>query len=87
MARIFTISFTYDDALYTTMVTVRTTPLYIEYLLTTLEFDLRLLLPGNRIISPSPGNYIFPDATSDNSALLMKTIIEAVATHMQAVGS
>lgn len=87
MARLFTINFTYNDAPYTTMVTVRTTPFYMEYTLTNLEAELLLLLPGNKIISPSPKNFLFPNASSQHSTELMNSIIKEVALHMQAVNS
>ena len=69
------------------MVTVRTTPFYMEYTLTNLDTELLLLLPGNKIISPSPKNFLFPNASPQHSTELMNSIIKAVAQHMQAVNS
>jgi hypothetical protein len=87
MARIFTISFIYNEERYNTIVTVRTSPLFIEYILAHLDADLLELLPGNRIISPSPNDFFFPNASSQHSLALMKCIIKAVAVHMQEVKS
>lgn len=87
MARLFTINFTYNDASFTTMVTVRTTPFYMEYTLSHLDAALLLLLPGNKIISPSPKNFLFPNAAPEHSTELMNSIIKEVALHMQAVNS
>lgn len=85
MARIFTISFIYQEEAYNVMVTVRTTPFYIEYILNNLDTELLLLLPGNKIISPAPKQFLFPNATAENSVVLMNTIIKAVAVHLQAI--
>lgn len=85
MARIFTICFSYNDETYNSMVTVRSTPFYIEYTLNNLDADLITLLPGNKIISPTPKHFLFPNASSEYSSLLMNSIIKAVASHLQAV--
>ena len=85
MARIFTISFTFNEEQYTTMVTVRTSPLFNEYLLEHLDVDLLRLLPGNVIISPSSNTFFFPNATAQHSALLMNSILKAVALHLEMV--
>ena len=85
MARIFSISFVYNDTSYSTMVTVRTTPFYIEYTLSNLSADLLRLLPGNKIISPSHRQFLFPNAKAENSAALMTVLIKAVEEHLQAV--
>jgi len=87
MARIFSISFAYGDETYSTMVSVRTTPFYIEYTLNNLDFELRAHLPGNKIISTSAKQFVFPNATAQNSTALMNTIIKAVAVHLQGVNS
>lgn len=67
------------------MVTVRTTPFFIEYVLSGLEANLLLLLPGNTIISPSPKQFHFSNATPENSKVLMNILIKAVEEHLQAV--
>lgn len=85
MARIFSIQFNYNDETYSTMVAVKSTPLYIEYTLLNLDFDLLLLLPGNKIISPAPKQFLFPHAIPQNSAPLMSNIIRAVAGYLQTV--
>lgn len=85
MARIFTISFTYQGLPYNTIVSVRTTPFYREYTLSNLSEDILLLLPGNKIISPSTRQFLFPNAGPAHSRDLMNTIINAVRTHLQTV--
>ena len=85
MARLFTISFRYDDELYNTLVTVKTLPYYMEYTLSDLNEDLQQLLPGNKIISATPGSFAFPDAKAGHSTGLMNAIIKAVSAHMQTV--
>lgn len=83
MARIFTISFVYNDEMYNAVVVVRTTPLYMEYTLNHLDIGLLRLLPGNKIISPEPKKFLFPGATPYNSIVLMNSIIKAVSMHLQ----
>ena len=85
MARIFTVSFSFDNEVYNTMVTVQTTPLYVKYTLTNLDADLLSLLPGNKIISPAPRQFVFPNATFQNSSVLMNSIIKAMSVHLLAV--
>lgn len=85
MARIFTISFSFLGVTHNTMVSVRTTPFYREYTLSNLEADILLLLPGNKIISPSSRQFLFPNAGPKHSTELMNTIIKAVTLHLQAV--
>jgi hypothetical protein len=85
MARIFSINFTYQGITYTTMVSVRTTPFYREYTLGNLESYILEQLPGNKIISLSVKQFLFPDAGPTHSKELMNAIINAVTTHLQTV--
>jgi hypothetical protein len=87
MARLFTISFSYNEEWYSTLVTVKTTPYYIEYTLNNLNAALLRLLPGNKIISPTPKNFLFPNANAEHSIRLMNTIIKAVSLHLQTVNT
>ena len=87
MARIFTINFIYNNSACSAMVSVKTTPFYIEYTLGNLDDELSLLLPGNKIISPSFRNFIFPEAQQHHSAVLMDAIIQAVRLHLQAASN
>jgi hypothetical protein len=82
MARIFNIYFTYDSASYNAIVSVRTTPFFTEYTLLNFNEELKILLPGNKIISSTPEQFIFQNATSDHSITLMKEIIRAVREHL-----
>ena len=47
--------------------------------------ELLELLPGNKILSQAPGHYVFQNASSENSTVLMNAIIKAVSEHMQGV--
>ncbi|HEV7331352.1 MAG TPA: hypothetical protein VGN63_09960 [Flavisolibacter sp.] len=85
MARIFTISYNYQGVTYNTMISVRTTPFYREYTLSNLDEHIQLQLPGNKIISPSPRQFLFPNAGTAHSNELMNTIINAVMMHLQTV--
>ncbi|RYZ53769.1 MAG: hypothetical protein EOO14_15075 [Chitinophagaceae bacterium] len=85
MARIFSISFTYDDVQHNPMVLVRTTPFYLEYTLSNLADELQEQLPGNKIIAPSTRQFIFPNASPKHNPALMNAIINAVKMHLQTV--
>jgi hypothetical protein len=84
MARIFNIYFTYNDTMHNAIVSVRTTPFFTEYTLNNFNEELLELLPGNRILSKGPDHFIFQNASSENSALLMDSIIKAVTEHLHA---
>jgi hypothetical protein len=85
MARLFTLSFVYNEVQYNMLVTVKTTPYYKEYTLNNLDPELLLYLPGNKIISPTATHFLFPDTTPQHSTALMAIIIKAVAQHLQTV--
>jgi hypothetical protein len=67
------------------MVSVRTTPFYREYTLSNLDEPILQQLPGNKIISPSARQFLFPNAGPAHSKDLMNAIINAVAMHLQTV--
>ena len=85
MARIFNIYFEFEGMVYNAVVSVRTTPFLAEYTLNNFNEDLLQLLPGNKILSQSPGHFVFQNASSENSTVLMNAIIKAVAEHMHGV--
>jgi hypothetical protein len=84
MARIFNIYFAFGGMMYNAVVSVRSTPFHTEYTLNNFDDDLLGLLPGNKILSKSPGHFIFQNTSSENSADLMNAIIKAVSEHMHA---
>ena len=84
MARIFNIYFNYDDLMHNAVVSVRTTPFFTEYTLNNFNEELLELLPSNKILSRGPDNFVFQNASSENSNELMSAIIRAVAEHLQA---
>jgi hypothetical protein len=84
MARIFNIYFRYNDSTYNAVVSVRSTPFFIEYTLNNLGEELIQLLPGNKIVSRGPQDFIFQDAAPGHSTDLMNAIIRAVAEHLHA---
>lgn len=85
MARLFTINFTFNEEQYSTLVTVKTTPYYMEYTLNNLDESLLQLLSGNKIISPTTKNFAFPNTKAEHSTRLMNAIIKAVSLHLQTV--
>lgn len=84
MARVFNIYFTYGNSMYNAIVSVRSTPFFIEYTLNNINEEILELLPGNKIISQAPNHFIFPNASTENSEVLMRAIIMAVSKHLQA---
>ena len=85
MGRIFNIYFAFEGMNYNAIVSVRSTPFFTEYTLNNFNEELLELLPGNKIVSRSPDQYVFQDASSENSTALMDAIIKAVSEHMQNV--
>ena len=83
MARIFNIYFNYDDVMHHTVVSVRTTPFFTEYSLLNMSEDLLRHLPDNKIISKNQDHFIFPNTSEENTTPLMRSIIKALAEHMQ----
>ena len=84
MARIFNIYFAFEGMVYTAVVSVRPTPFYTEYTLNNFAEELLELLPGNKIVSRAPGDFVFQNASAENSTALMNAIIKAVSEHMHA---
>jgi hypothetical protein len=84
MARIFNIYFAFEGMMYNAVVSVRSTPFHTEYTLNNFDDQLLELLPGNKILSKTPGHFIFQNASSEDSTDLMNAIIKAVSEHMHA---
>lgn len=82
MARIFSIEFTYNNAVHHGMVTVRETPFHKEYKVSLQEEKLSDLLTSDKIISSEPGNFIFANTSPQDYNELMKQILAAVAGHV-----
>ena len=85
MAHLFNIYFDYNDILYSAVVSVHTASFFIEYSLSNMNEDLANALPGNKIISKSPGVFIFQNSNVLHSTPLMNAIINAVKDHIQTV--
>ncbi|HUC79357.1 MAG TPA: hypothetical protein VMR70_00520 [Flavisolibacter sp.] len=84
MARIFNIYFTYDDVLYNAIVSVRTTPFFTEYVLGNMDTELSFLLPGNKVLSQTPGVFFFQNIAAHHSQALMNEIIRSIKEHLLA---
>ena len=82
MARIFNIYFAFEGRMHNAVVSVRSTPFHTEYSLNNCDEQLLGLLPGNKILSRSPGHFVFQNVSIENSTELMNAIIKAVAEHM-----
>ena len=70
--------------MYNAVVSVRSTPFHTEYTLNNFDDELLELLPGNKILSKSPGHFIFQNTAPENSSDLMNAIIKAVSEHLHA---
>jgi hypothetical protein len=75
----------HEGIAYNAMVSVRTTPFFMEYTITMLDESIAEQLPNNKIISTSKDSFVFSDSTSENSKELMEQILQAVSSHMQAL--
>lgn len=85
MARIFNIYFRHSGLTHNAIVSVRTTPFFIEYILNNISDELMRLLPGNKIVSAAPGQFAFQGAGAGHSVSLMNAIIRAVGEHLEDV--
>jgi hypothetical protein len=83
MARIFSIQFQHQGFLHNAMVSMRTTPFFVEYTVSMLDEGIAGQLPNNKIISTSKSSFVFSDSTEANSPQLMQGIIHAIACHVQ----
>jgi hypothetical protein len=83
MARIFSIQFQHQGLLQNAMVSMRTTPFFVEYTVSMLDEGIAGQLPNNKIISTSKDSYVFSDSTEANSPQLMQGIIQAIACYVQ----
>jgi hypothetical protein len=82
MARIFNIYFTYDDILHSAIVSVHINPAYTEYILGNLDAELKILLPGNKIIAPTGAHLFFPGILPGHSLVLMKSILKSLGKQL-----
>lgn len=85
MARIFTIFFDHENITYNSMVTVRDTHLYTEYVLSLPNEALQRQLPSTRLIRSESGELVFVPGQMQPPTLLMQAIAKAVAAHLQLV--
>jgi hypothetical protein len=85
MARIFSIQFLHFGILQNAMVSVRSTPFFVEYTVSMLDEAIAGLLPNNKIISTAKDSFVFSDSAEANSPLLMQEILQAVAEHVQII--
>ncbi|MEI6947248.1 hypothetical protein V9K67_08630 [Paraflavisolibacter sp. H34] len=85
MARIFSIQFTCNKTQEHALVSVHETPYYTEYKISPLSNELRESLPCDKLISPSPNQFICPGAPSSIHDGVMKEIIEAISEHLHAL--
>ncbi|MBD0278642.1 MAG: hypothetical protein ICV51_13895 [Flavisolibacter sp.] len=84
MARIFSISFLYENIHYSALIDVRTISGYTEYNISMIDDYIRNLLPGNKIISYAPNQFTFMNADTGNE-VVMKTIIKAITDHIHSL--
>jgi hypothetical protein len=67
------------------LVSVHETPYYTEFKINPMSSAVRGLLPCDKLISPSPNQFICPGAPSSVYEGVMKEIIEAISEHLHAL--
>jgi hypothetical protein len=82
MARIFTIDFSFENALHHAIVSVRETPFHIEYKITLQTSQLNELLLSDKIISTQPQVFVFANVAAHEYNELMKQLLVAVSEHI-----
>jgi hypothetical protein len=82
MARIFTIDFSFENALHHAIVSVRETPFYTEYKITLQSPQLNELLLSDKIISPQPHTFVFANVAAQEYNQLMTQVLVAVSEHI-----
>jgi hypothetical protein len=82
MARIFTIEFSFDNALHHAIVAVRETPFHTEYKITLQTPQLNELLLSDKIVSPQPQTFLFANVAADEYNQLMKQVLVAVSGYV-----
>lgn len=82
MARLFNIYFTWDDALFSAIVSVRLNSLTPEYLLGNLDSEVLQKLPGICIVSEPSGELRFQNSPAHHSPELMNAVIQSLAAHL-----
>lgn len=82
MVRIFSIEFNYNNAVQRAMITVRDAAFYKEFKISLQNEELTKFLLTDKIISPSPGNYLFANTDVAEYNEFMKLILAAVAGHV-----
>ncbi len=85
MARIFTIEFTYKNAVHRAMIAVRETPFHKEYKITLPEDELSELLVTDKIVSTESGSLLFANTSTLEYNELMKQILKAISSHIHSL--
>jgi hypothetical protein len=83
MARVFNIYFDFEGLTYSSMVAVKHTPFFTEYVLN-IDDELLQHLPSNVIIATCDGDLRFQTGKPHVNASLMRAILLAVADHLKA---
>ena len=82
MARIFTIDFSFDNALHHAIISVRETPFHTEYKITLQSPQLNELLLSDKILSPQPQTFLFANVGTHEYNQLMKEVLAAVSDYI-----
>jgi hypothetical protein len=82
MARIFTIDFSFENALHHAIVSVRETPFHTEYKITLQSPQLNELLLSDKILSPQPQTFLFANVATHEYNPLMKEVLVAVSGYI-----
>ena len=67
------------------MVAVRETAFYTEYKISLQSEELSALLLSDKIVSPSPGVFVFANTSVQEHNELMKQVLVAVTDHIHSI--
>ncbi|MGV3529232.1 MAG: hypothetical protein ACO1OO_10085 [Flavisolibacter sp.] len=87
MAQIFNIYFQFQDEQYSAIVSVRQLDGLTEFTLNGFDESLQKYLPGSKLISRNGLEPVFADGRRGGNSELTRSIIEAVAGHIEKVNS
>lgn len=87
MAHLFNIYFTYQHTPYHAMVTVHQADECVRYTLKNLDEALLNQLPGNQVLWHSSGKMYFENSNPSSESELMKSVLRAIAAHIEQVSA
>jgi len=85
MARIFTIEFSFNNAIHHALISVRETSFFTEYKINLQTPHLNELLLSDKIVSSEPKTFLFANIAPHEYNELMKQVLEAIMDHIHSL--